>query len=224
MIKHTMLSLVLASLGGCASITMQPPQGVHDATVLPVTGHSGNLISFREKDLTLGAYRVTNIDRDWDRGSSQSAGPWARDAHKKAFRFDLKSQQRTLHAECVEQAVTHEVAGFGKSKATFKCSCAEGDGKPSTLELINGVGKATLSDGDTFEVAALYDSEQGPTTTEALGYHFKKDGAEGAVDVTVGGRAWVPKDIAEEQLFELVCHYGALFLYRPTKEEGLPEH
>jgi hypothetical protein len=196
---------------------MQPPQGVATAKALPVTGHSGSFKSFKESDLTIGSYKVTNIDRDWDKGSGANAGLWSRDAKKKAYRFDVQSQGRTLQGECTEQAVTHAVAGFGKTKVTFACTCGDGDTPRAKLSLVNGAGSVELGRGVKYDLAVVHQSEQGAQVSTALGYHFTSPSGEGAVDVTGNGRAWVPNDLDEEPLFDLVCGYAGLFLYRPTE-------
>jgi hypothetical protein len=208
---------VLISTTACTVATMKPPPGVAGAKPLKVVGYSGSVQTFREKELQLGSYAVSNIDRDWDKGSSAGAGLWSRDAKKKAYRFDVKSQARTLHGECTEQAVQHSIAGFGKAKVTFGCTCSEGSTVRGKLDVVNGQGTAQVGDAALYQVATVHESEQGSTSSGALGYHFRGPQGEGAVDVGGTGRAWLPAEASEEDTFTLACQYAALFLYRPTE-------
>lgn len=218
MISRARTALLLASLtSACTVATMKPPPGVATSQALPVQGHSGNMQTFKEKDLKIGSYAVTNIDRDWDKGTQVSAGPWSRDAKKKAYRYDVKANQRTLRGECTEQAVQHSVVGFGKMKVTFHCTCKEGDTQRATLDLVNEAGTVKIGEATSFDVTAVHQSEQGAQLSSALGYHFVAADQEGAVDVGGKGRAWAPANMAEEDLFGLVCSYAGLFLYRPTE-------
>jgi hypothetical protein len=208
----------LAILGGCGSTaTLKPPASVGSAQELKVEGHSGSIKTFRDKDLKIGSYAVTNIDRDWDKGSSTSAGPWSRNAKSKAYRFDLKAEGHTLHGECTEQAVEQAVAGFGKAKVTFGCTCGEGDAQQAKLELVNGAGSAQLAAGAAYDLRALHESAQGAQVSSALGYEFRGAKESGAVDVSGAGRAWIPASVSDQERLALVCSYAGLLLYRPTK-------
>lgn len=215
-IKSPRFVVLLGLAGGCATASMKPPPGVAAATPLAVVGHSGSVKTFRENEIKLGGYQVANIDRDWDKKSSSGAGPWSREAKKKAYRYDIQSQGRTLHGECTEQAVEHSVGGFGKQNVSFTCVCAENGANVAQLELANQAGTAQVGSANSYQVAAVHESEQGAKVSSALGYHFRGPHGEGAVDVTGSGRAWLPAQVDQEESFALVCQYAGLFLYRPT--------
>jgi hypothetical protein len=215
-----MVLLGAGLFAGCAPLTMQVPPGVASADALKVGGYSQSLKGLTNKDLTLGAYAVTDIDRDWNRGSSQSAGPFGRDSQKKAFRYEVKAQGQGLHGECTEQAVTHTVMGFEKSKVSFGCVCTAAGATQAKLELVDGVGRAELGTDRRFEVTAVFESAQGHTQRQPLGYHFRDAQGEGAVDVSESGRAWVPQNLLEPQRMGLVCAYAGLLLYLPTDTDA----
>ncbi len=212
LVTTTFISLA----SGCTPITLKPPASVATALELKVEGHS-DVKTFREKDLKIGSYVVHNIDRDWNRSTSLAAGPWSRESGNKAYRFDLKAQSRTLHGECTEAVAKNGIAGFGTSSVTFGCTCKEGESQRVKLDLVNGSGTALLAASTQYTVNELHESEQGAYIASPLGYHFQTVGAEGVVDVSGKGRAWVPASASEHDQFGLVCAYAALLLYRPTE-------
>lgn len=214
--KRPLIALSLLTFAACTVASMKPPAGVANADQLRVEGYSGSVKTFREKELKLGSYSVANIERDWDKGSSASAGLWSRDAKKKAYRYDVKSQSRTLHGECTEQAVQQSIAGFGKAKVTFGCTCNEGEAVRGKLDVVNGAGTAQVGES-LYQVSVVHESEQGSTVSAALGYHFRGPAGEGAVDVGGTGRAWLPAGVDEDNGLTLACQYAGLFLYRPTE-------
>jgi hypothetical protein len=208
--------VLLVLSGGCATARMKPPSGVSGATALPVSGHSGSVKTFREKPLQLGPYQVGSIDRDWDKKSSTSAGPWSRDAKKKAYRYDVTGQGRNLHGECTEQAIESSVAGFGKLSVTFSCVCSENGSTVAQVDLKDETGSAQVSGAEGYKVSTIHDSEQGARVSSPLGYHFTGPHGEGAVDVSGPGRAWLPAQAEPDESLALACQYAGLLLYRPT--------
>ncbi len=211
----TYLAVVIA-LTGCSTATMKPPSSVTQSQRLAIQGHSGNTQTFREKNLEIGSYSVSHIDRDWDKGTQTNAGPWSRASNRKAYRFDVGAAGRLIHAECNEQAVSQDIAGIGQSKVTFACECREGSDARAKVDLVDGVGTARIA-GIPYEITAVYESEQGGRSGTALGYHFKAPEGDGAVDVTGKGRAWLPTAVTDETTLGLVCAYAGLLLYRPTQ-------
>lgn len=212
---YSAATLLVTLAAGCTTATLKPPASVTGSQPLKVEGHS-SVKTFKEKDLKIGSFAVTNIDRDWDKGSGVSSGPWAKTKGKKAYRFDVKGQERTLHAECTEEALTNAIGGFGKTNVTFGCACKEGEVQRVKLDLSNGTGAVQLADSINYKVSSLHESEQGARITDPLGYHFQAGEVEGVIDVSGNGRAWLPTAASEEDQFGLVCSYAALLLYRPT--------
>jgi hypothetical protein len=211
------LAALVLSTAGCSMATMKTPAWAAETQALPVQGYSGNSYSFKEKEIQIGSYAVNNIDRDWDKGSKASAGPWSRDSKRKAYRFDVAAQGRTAHGECTEQAVEHGIAGFAKSKVTFGCTCTEGGSERYKIELVDGEGTAQLGPSVTYNVNAVHDSEEGGQVSKTLGYQFRGAPGQAGVDVSGAGRAWVPPSASEDDLLGLVCGYAGFFLYRPTE-------
>lgn len=214
---HLLLcAAVTTTAMGCAQPRLAPPSAVQAAQELKVEGYKAGTYTFRDKDLKIGSYEVTNIDRDWDKRSSTGAGPWSREASKKAYRYDVKAQGRTVHGECTELGVEHSIGGFGKGKLTLTCECAEDGEQRAKVELVNGAGTATVA-GIPYELSELHTSEEGRQISQALGYQFSAAQSTGAVDVSGTGRAWLPPSASEEQSLGLVCSYAGFLLYRPSQ-------
>jgi len=212
------LSLSVSLGSGCTKHVLRPPAGLGDAQELPVQGFSsGFKTSFRERDLKLGDYLVTHIDRDFDRGSERSSGGFVSETHSGAYRFDLRAGGRTLHGECTTDYESKGKAGFAKVSSRFGCECVEGGSPRAELDIVDGKGSARIVDND-YELAVLHQPERGGPVRANLGYRFKGPrGQQGVVDVTAHGRAWLPAALPEDESLGLVCGYAGLFLYRPVK-------
>ena len=213
---HVIALLSLCLFGvACTPLRLKAPASVSQSTELKIEGYKQGSFSFKDKDLRIGSYQVTNIDRDWDEGSQTSVGPWQRDSSKKAYRFDVIAQGRTLHAECGERATQNQVAGWGTSKVTLQCTCGEGSNEHAKVELVNGTGNAQIQ-GVPYDLASLHLAENGAHVNAPLGYEFRGAQGSGAIDVSVNGRAWLPSNASEDQSLALVCSYAGFLLYRPT--------
>jgi hypothetical protein len=212
------LTLLATALAACSPVRLKVPEAANAGKELKVQGFSANSFSFKQKDIQLGSYRVTNIDRDWDKGSTTNVGngAYARDEKTKGFRFDVKAQARTLHAECNEEAVQQGILGFTDPKIILECTCTEGETTRATLKLKNGKGNANVG-AAAYDLSALHRGEGGADASEALGYQFRGAQGTGVVDVSSSGRAWLPAAASEDEALGLVCGYAGFLLYRPTK-------
>jgi hypothetical protein len=217
--KTLIIGLSLAALAaaqGCTPVRLKAPAAVKSSQELKVEGYSQGKFAFKAKDFKIGAYQVTGIDHDWQKGSGVSAGPYSANKTKNAYRFDVKAQGRSVHAECTEIAAQQSIGGFGKSRVNLNCSCAEGDTVRATFELKNGSGQAQVG-GVTYEMNELHEAESGHEIMKALGYDFRGAKGTGAVDVTGTGRAWMPATESEDEQLGLVCSYAGFMLYRPAQ-------
>jgi hypothetical protein len=218
---HALAALVALASSGCTAAILKTPAWASESQTLAVQGYDGSkFTALKEQKIQIGSYAVENVDRDWDKTDKSGAGPWSRESKHKAYRFDLAAQGRTAHAECTEQAIEHSVAGFGKMKVTFGCTCKEGDVERFKAELVDGKGTATLGGSATYDVNSMHDSEQGARITKPLGYSMRAlqggEQSEVGVDVSGPGRAWVPTSATEDDLLGLVCGYAGFMLYQPT--------
>ncbi|MFT3928545.1 MAG: hypothetical protein QM778_38805 [Myxococcales bacterium] len=215
-IAPTALSLALLG-GGCTKHVLRAPIAVKDARELPVQGYSsGFRTSFREKDIHVGDYLVTGIDRDFDQSSQQNAGGFQRLARKSAYRFELKAAAHALHGECTAEYESRGKAGFAKVTSSFHCWCAEDNTPRADVTITNGTGRAQII-GNAYALTVLHQPQSGGPVKAALGYQFKSPGgALGAVDVTGNGRVWLPAGSSADESTALVCSYAGLMLYRPA--------
>jgi hypothetical protein len=216
MIARSAFLVLLAVLAaGCKPVRLKTPDFVAGARELQVRGYKRGSHGFRESDIALGSYRVTGIDHDWDRSTSVKAGPRASESRKKAFRFDLRAEGRTLRGECTEEARRQGIGGFLSAKIALRCACSEGEAPRLSLAL-DGRSGTVQAAGVAYQVAELRDSASGGKVREALGYELRGPVARGAVDVSASGRAWLPTGVSADEELALVCAYASLLLYRPT--------
>jgi hypothetical protein len=204
---------------GCSSATLRPPEGVQKAQLLAVEGYSSGVKAFREKAFKIGSYTVANIERDWDQGRSTRAagGSFGKDTKKKAYSFVLKAQARELRAECAEESEARGISGITPSRVSLRCVCREGEAPHTELALNNGRGTVRLPGDLRYDLSELHESEKGRRSSAALGYGMSGPHGSAAVDVTGNGRAWLPRDLAEDEALGLACSFASLLLYRPTR-------
>jgi hypothetical protein len=216
--KTLILGLSLAAITaapGCTPVRLKAPEAVKTAQELKIEGYKQGTFAFKQKDVTIGSYKVTNIDHDWQKGSGVSVGGYSAEKKKNAYRFDVTAQGRTVHAECTEIAAQQGFGGFGASNVSVTCACTEGETARATFELKNGQGTAQVN-GITYDLSSLHQSEAGSTMDKALGYDFRSAKGTGALDITGTGRAWLPATDSEDESLGLVCGYAGFLLYRPA--------
>jgi hypothetical protein len=188
-----------------------PPEAAK-GEALAVKGYKANVIG-REPDLEIGPFAISSIDRDWNKKTSTGIGPWSKESEKRAYRFDVRGENESVHAECLEVGTSNSVGPWGSSDVAFTCDCSGSTSGNAKLAFRDAQGSFTAGDA-TLRVEAISASESGATSGKPLGFSFSNEQKHGAVDFGAGGRAFLPSLRSSSERANWVCAYAALLLKR----------
>jgi hypothetical protein len=180
---------------------------------MPVERYGG----LREREVKLGGAVIDQIARGSSRATGRGVVAFERapDESKLAFRFRHGQVQFT--GSCLEELRTN-MMGLKRPTVGLHCHCEQDGRMLAELALSDYAGRAELHPAQgTFEVSALHQTASGKQKKDILGYWFRSEAAEGAVDLLGDGRVFVPAALSAEQKSRLLCLYGALLLYKPSE-------
>jgi hypothetical protein len=210
---------VLGLLGGaaCAPLpAMKTPSTEPPARVLPVTetraGRTDPVTSMRIGNAHVRAITGTPI-------YAPGTTPYGRapDPDTRKYRFELVEGAVALQAECSEQARDAPYFGLGKSTIDLYCTCQQGARVRAALQVSEGRGEAALPNNTRLAVWEAHEDERGRRGRPILGYRFRNQQQEAAIDITTRPRAYLPGQLEESQRLPLTCLFAALLLHRPIK-------
>ncbi len=215
---------------GC-STTMQMvvPSDISAATdVIPATQRSGWSGSMANETFTLGEYKVSEVDRDWDSSESDtiSINKLALTSGNTAGAYDyqFKTPNGLMKGECASGASEESlgVSGFKVEKKAFSLNCACRDNKGEVAKVSvraknmdNYTGTLTIQDKH-YQVVSLKEVE-GALSSGASGYRVDGDHPVGAVEVLKPGRIWLGKNLKQSEKSALACTFVGLMLYLPPQ-------
>lgn len=212
---------------GCAGPTMTVPADVSKVSeAIQITERSSMSGALVDESFVMGPYKVVDVDRDWNSGSSFSVGGYGSSNTVGGYTYGFDTDGGKLSGTCAT-AVKDKSASFGgiaigSQNASVGCECkAEGGGVKVTLESHNDdeYGGALESSGGTYQINAIYEREGGWSDGKPSGYRVDGDGPIGAVDVLKPGKVWLARHVEVAQRAELACIFAGLLLYQPPTDK-----
>ncbi len=220
----TVLLAVMGS-GGCSPVHMVVPPDVSRASdVLEVRDRSAASGAFVDEGFSLGAYRVTEVDRDWSSTSSVGAGPVEKSESKTGYEYRLEAAEQQLAGRCAVRGRSRSVAlGAGWSERSDRESldCVCGEQARLHLETDDETYRGALQLGaGRYSLSAITEAEGGGGfSVGPVGYRADGNEPLAAVEVTHPGRIWLARSLPEPERPEVACLLVALLLYEPLAEE-----
>ena len=230
-IPALLMALVIAGLLSACSTTMQMkvPADISAAShVIAATERSMWSGAMADETFTLGEYKVTSVDRDWDSSSSDTVSvnslALKSGNTEGGYVYEFKGPKNQLKGECSSQANEDSlgVGGFKVEKRQFNlnCVCSSGNKEVAKLtvkanNLDNYTGKLSIA-GQSYKVVSLKERE-GSMAMGASGYRVDGDQPIGAVEVLKPGRIWLAKNLKANEQSLLACSFVGLMLYLPPQ-------
>jgi hypothetical protein len=226
-----LFGMCFLAVGCIVGVRMQPPDDlVGENDLLEVTDRSQfgrGLLTSEEFDL--GPYRVSDVDRDWNKTRGSARDLWFFEGRKVetksvgGFSFSFGLGGEKLSGSC-ETAVLSKGYTFGswsmaEDSQSMGCRCRNGANIVSSLWVVDAKAgtqwSGWLSLGDVkYQLVGDKRLEGNKTSAGPAGYRFDGDGSSAvrAVDITYPGRAWLHESLSPEDRAAAGCAAAALLL------------
>ena len=222
------LIAVAGFLGSC-SITSQmvvptDVSGVSD--VITATDRSLWSGSLADETFTLGPYKVTDVDRDWNtsNGNGVSISVFNFSSGKTvggyAYRFNTPGGR--MSGQCLTEAkdTSLEVSGidFRSRVAKLSCICGRAGTEVARVtvqaDIMESYTGILITNDQQYTIESINEREGG-LGSAPTGYRVDSDKPAGAVEVLNPGRIWLARNLKEPQRAKLACTFAGLMLYLP---------
>jgi hypothetical protein len=212
-VRDWALGLVVVLLGGCATLTMKPPETPLALRTVPVHGHAPSHGS-RDSKLSIGTAKISEVKGTPIYPPGMTA--YGRMPEQTVWKYQYKVHDgpSALRAECVEQVGEVRYYGLGQTNLDVTCRCFRADQPVADVAITHGEGKATLLPAHRFAVFGTRAAQQGKRAGEILGYRFQSGKSVGAIDVTKAALAYYAENLSSDERHVLTCLYAGILLHR----------
>lgn len=212
---------------GCAGPTMTVPADVSKVSQqILITERSSFSGALADESFVMGDYKVTDVDRDWNSGSSFSVGGYGSSNTVGGYTYGFETADGKLSGTCAtavkEKGASIKGFSIGSQNASVGCECTgDGGGAKVTLESRNNdeYGGELQVRGGSYQVKAIYEREGGWSDGKPSGYRVDGDAPVGAVDVLKPGKVWLANSVESAERAELACIFAGLLLYQPPTDK-----
>ncbi len=222
--------LVAGLLGGCSTtMQMSVPKDISAATdVISATERSMWSGSMADETFTLGPFKVTGVDRDWDSSQSDTISISKLDlksgSTEGGYTFKFKTPSAQWQGKCSSEASENSVGMSGfkvlEKEAGLNCVCTDGKSDVSKVMVkaknMDNYSGTLTTQGQTYRVVSLKERE-GTMAMGVSGYRVDGDQPVGAVEVLKPGRIWLGRDLKPTERAGLACSFVGLMLYMPAE-------
>ncbi len=225
---------VTAFLSGCTTMQMAVPSDISAVSdVIAATERSMWSGAMADETFTLGIYKVTSVDRDWDSSQTDTVSISKLDLKsgttEGGYNYQFKAPSGEFKGECSSEASAESagMSGFKIEKRVSKlnCVCSEGNSEIAKVTLkaknLDNYTGTLATHGQSYQVASIKEVE-GALSSGASGYRVDGDKPVGAVEVLKPGRIWLGRDLTAGVRTALACTFTGLMLYLPPEEVHNP--
>jgi len=221
---------VAFGLAGCAGPRMVAPhdvaQGSQTLEVSERSAMSGSLVN---ESFKLGAFQVTDVDRDWNKKSGFAVAGYSNDTTTTGYSFTLKNGAEAWAGSCASSANKKGVAilggeaAWGSSRIT--CECKSGATTASVVlkadspDSTNKMSGELTAGGAKYKVGVVSETDKSNLTGSPAGFRYDSpDGAVGAVEILRPGRVWLNERLPEAERSPVACLSAGLMLYQAPSD------
>jgi hypothetical protein len=227
---HVGIVLMVAAgfLGSCSTTShMVVPTDVSGVSdVIAATDRSLWSGSLADETFTLGPYKVTDVDRDWnisnENGVSVSVFNFSSGKTEGGYAYGFKTSGGQMSGQCLTEAkdTSLVVSGIDFRSRVAKLSCICGSGGTEVARVVVQADimesyTGTLITKDQQYTIESIDEREGGLSSGPTGYRVDSDQPAGAVEVLNPGRIWLARNLKEPQQAKLACTFAGLMLYLP---------
>ena len=221
----TFIIAIASSVGCSTDMKMKVPADIEANTqVISATDRSMWSGALADETFTLGPYKITEVDRDWDSSSSTtlsfsdvdiSAGEL-----EGGYTYKITTQNQSYQGQCASKADKESLGikslSLQKKQFNLMCTCHSQDKLTSKINiqaknLDSYLGTFNLY-GQSFQIQSLKERE-GMMASGPSGYRVDSDAPIGAVEVLKPGRVWLGNALNSNEKNALTCGFVGLMLY-----------
>jgi hypothetical protein len=218
---------------GCTPQRMAvPPDLTSAAQLLPIEDRSGASGSLVNEGFRFGPYRVSDVDRDWNRSGAEWAG-WnpfkSRETTRGGYAYKFSGGGGTVAAHCMtsvgQEKLSLPVVGeLTSDVGQLACRCqGAGMAADGVVEQKNGdawEGQVN-SRGGAFALASVSKLENGSTSMRPTGFEARApQRSVAAVETLRPGRVWLATSLDAPTQAELACLFAGFLLFQPPSRSG----
>ncbi len=230
-VTHAAVVMMTAAgfLGGFSTTSqMVVPADVSGVSdVIAATDRSLWSGALANETFTLGPYKVTDVNRDWDSSRSSSVSvskfgfSWGKTEGGYDYGFETPGGQ--MSGQCLTEAKDTSISvrsvDFQSRVAKLSCICNESETEVARVmlqaDITAGYSGTLTANGQQYLIESINDREGGFSNGDPTGYRVDADQPAGAVEVLNPGRIWLALNIEEPQRARLACTFAGLMLYLP---------
>ena len=230
-VAHAAMVMMTASgfLGGCSTTSqMVVPADVSGVSdVIAATDRSIWSGAWADESFTLGPYKVTDVDRDWDSSSSNSISVWelsfSSGNTEGGYAYAFETPDSQMSGQCLTEvkdtsfSVSH--VDFQSRVAKLSCVCNQSGTEVARVtlqaDITAGYSGTLTANGQQYRIESINEREGGISSGDPTGYRVDGDQPTGAVEVLKPGRIWLALDLENPQRARLACTFAGLMLYLP---------
>jgi len=230
--KIVILVLFVVLLGGCTTTAqMDVPEDIRE--VLDVTNASNRSswsgLLAREA-FSLGAYQITDVDRNWDSTFERSgSGFGIRYTSGKTdggYSYKFDTAKGPMSGQCLTESKErrYEVGDFGYLNYVGKleCACQQAETRVSLVTIQTnedelGYSGSLRANGQRYNVESINGSIRG-INIGAQGFRVDGNQPVGAVEILHPGRIWLARTLNPSERSNLACAFVGLMLYSPDRD------
>ena len=221
--------LVAVASAGCTPVHIAVPNDIAtEADVIPVTDRSRVSGAIADESMSIGPYRVSEVDRKWTTTAGWSVLGFGTSSSTGGYAYAFKAPGGAARGECstgVDSSgsavgVGDIVVGTRSRTSRLACKCT---GATNAELLVEGAAVNKLSGqaearGQKYTVEAISTLEGGASLAEPMGFQMRASGAAaGAVETIHPGRLWLVRSLPEPARDDLACLVAGLLLYKPPR-------
>lgn len=217
-------------LGACAGPRMVAPhdvaQGSQTLEVADRSAMSGSLVN---ESFKLGAFQVTDVDRDWNKKSGFAVAGYSNDTTTTGYSYNLKAGADAWTGSCASSANKKGVAILGGEAAwgssSITCECKSGATTASVVLKADSPDSTKKMSGELsaggakYKVSVVAETDKSNLSDSPAGFRYDgSDGAVGAVEILRPGRVWLNERLPEAERPPVACLSAGLMLYQAPSD------
>ena len=228
-VTHAAVAMMTAAgfLGGCSTTSqMVVPADVSDVSdVIAATDRSIWSGAWADETFTLGPYKVTDVDRDWDSSNSVSVWELSFSSGKTegGYAYEFETPGGPMSGQCLTEVKNTGISvsrvDIQSQVAKLSCICNHSGTEVARVmvqaDITAGYSGTLTANGLQYRIESINERAKGLNSGDPTGYRVDGDQPTGAVEVLNPGRIWLALNLEQPQRARLACTFAGLMLYLP---------
>ena len=223
-------AMIALATAGCTPARIAVPNDIAtESEVILVTDRSRVSGALADESMSIGPYRVSEVDRKWTTTAGWSVLGFGSSTSTGGYAYAFKAPGGAARGECTtgvdsrgSSAGTGDVMiGIRSRVSQLACRCT---GAAANAELLlEGAAANKLSGraearGEKYTIEAISTLEGGASMGEPMGFQMRSSAAAaGAVETIHPGRLWLARSLPAPAKDDLACLVAGLLLYKPSR-------